>query len=223
MWDSVVTVVRVAMFTVAHLCGGSLGAGILLVSAAVRVALLPLTLRLAREVRAKQIKLAALEPELAAIRNRYEKDPARMMAETSALHRAHGIQLVTPRSALSLLVQAPLLGAMYTAVRRGLGAGVRFFWIGDLARPDLLLTGLVTSLSIAIVATTPGVPGRPTPSVVWILSGGLTLMFLWSASSAFAISMGAGSLVSLVQNWIVSRDPVSGPTKVNSVPVATTR
>src|SRR5690242_12212825 len=52
MWTVFVGLVRLAMITAAHLTGGSIGSGILLVSAAVRLALLPLTLRAAREARA---------------------------------------------------------------------------------------------------------------------------------------------------------------------------
>ena len=33
-----------------------------------------------------------------------------------------------------------------------------------------------------------------------------TVAFLWSASSAVALSMGAGSLVNVLQNWLLSRD-----------------
>jgi hypothetical protein len=34
----------------------------------------------------------------------------------------------------------------------------------------------------------------------------LTAGFLWTASSAVALSAGAGSLVSILQNWLLSRD-----------------
>jgi hypothetical protein len=33
-----------------------------------------------------------------------------------------------------------------------------------------------------------------------------TAAFLWTASSAVALSAGAGSLVSVLQNWLMSRD-----------------
>ena len=32
------------------------------------------------------------------------------------------------------------------------------------------------------------------------------LVFLWTASSAVALSFGAGSLVSVLQNWLLARD-----------------
>jgi hypothetical protein len=58
MWDSFVEILRATIFSVAHLCGGSLGGGIMLVSAGVRLALLPLTLRLARRAREQQALIA---------------------------------------------------------------------------------------------------------------------------------------------------------------------
>ena len=71
MWGSFVELLRAAIFGAAHVCGGSLGSGVLLVSAVVRLALLPLTLRLARRAREQQAKLATLKPQLDALQRRY--------------------------------------------------------------------------------------------------------------------------------------------------------
>ena len=84
MWAGFVELLRAAIFGAAHVCGGSLGGGILLVSAGVRLALLPLTLRLARRARDQQAKLATLLPELEALQRRYANDPLRVMRETRA-------------------------------------------------------------------------------------------------------------------------------------------
>lgn len=171
MRDSLVTIVRIAIFAAAHVSFGSLGSGIFVVSAAVRLALLPLTLRAAHEARAQKTS----KPTVAGV--------------------------------LSGLIQMPLLGAILTAVRRGLGTGVRFLWIADLGRPDVMLIGLVTSVSVAIAKTSPAPAGQThVPLGVLIVSGALTLAFLWSASSAFALAVGAGSAVSLLQNAMLRRD-----------------
>src|SRR4051812_11306673 len=160
MWDTFVTLVRIAMFGAAHVCGGSLGAGIAVVSIVVRVALLPLTSRMARHSLAQQATLAAIAPQLESLRKRYRNDPLRLLAETRALHEAHGIRTLTPAGFMTLLLQAPLLGAVMTVVRRGLGAGVRFLWIGDLGRPDLALLGVVAAVSAAIAVTSPTTAAR---------------------------------------------------------------
>ncbi len=208
MWAGFVELIRMVIFAAAHVCGGSLGAAIVAVSIVVRVALLPVTLRLARQAREQQRRIAALEPKVNALQRRHPDDPARLAREMQALYAANGVRLFTPGALLGFLVQAPLLGGLFAAVRSGLGARARFLWIADLSRPDSLLVGVVALLTGAIVSI-PGLQsGANAPSTVLALALGIggTMFFLWSASSAVALSFGAGSLVSGVQNWLISRE-----------------
>jgi YidC/Oxa1 family membrane protein insertase len=211
MWAAFVELLRAAIFSAAHVCGGSLGGGILLVSALVRLALLPLTLRLARRAREQQVKLAALQPEVEALQRRYANDALALFRETQALHAKHGIRLVTPSSFVGMAVQFPVLGGLFAAVRNGLGAKVRFLWIADLARPDGALLLAIAAVTAWGVSSAPGTPGQTTsqtPLIVFSVLG--TVAFLWAASSAVALSVGAGSLVSVLQSWLLSRDANNG-------------
>ena len=207
MWAGFVELLRAAIFAAAHVCGGSLGGGILLVSAGVRLALLPLTLRLARRARDQQAKLATLLPELEALQRRYANDPLRVMRETRALQSKHGIRMLTPSGLVGMAIQLPVLGGLFAAVRTGLGARVRFLWVGDLARPDGALLLIATALTAWSISSTPSTPGQTTTQTPLLVVGVLaTAAFLWTASSAVALSAGAGSLVSVLQNWLMSRD-----------------
>ena len=207
MWAGLVELLRAAIFAAAHVCGGSLGGGILLVSVGVRLALLPLTLRLARRARDQQAKLATLLPEMEALQRRHANDPRRLMRETRALHAKHGIRLLTPSGLVGMAIQLPLFGGLFAAVRTGLGAKVRFLWVGDLARPDTALLLVATALTAWSISSAPSTPGQ-TPSQTPLLVTAMlaTVAFLWTASSAVALSAGAGSLVSVLQNWLLSRD-----------------
>ena len=207
MWDSFVELLRASIFSAAHLCGGSLGGGIFLVSAGVRLALLPLTLRLARNARTQQARIAALRPQLEALQRLHAGDPRRLATETHALYRQHDVRLVSPANLAGIAIQIPILSGLFAAVRKGLGAKVRFLWVPDLARPETALILGVTALSAWAASTTPPSPGQTvstTPLVV--VSVVFTLLFLWSASSAVAVSMGACSLVSVLQNWLLARE-----------------
>ncbi len=208
MWAGFVELIRVAIFATAHVCGGSLGVGIVCVSVALRLALLPLTLRLARQARAQQGKVAALKPQLDTLQRRHATDPARLVRETQALYAANGVRIMTTGGFVGLLVQMPLLGGLFAAVRGGLGARVPFLWVGNLARPDALLLAVVTLLGGAVLAIPrpPAAAGGPSVPMLLLLGAGGTLLFLWSASSAVALSVGAGTLVSWLQNWLLSRD-----------------
>src|SRR5689334_92598 len=167
MWDAFVELIRLTILTTAHVCAGSLGAGIVGVSAVVRLALLPLTLHLARQAREQQLRIAALRPDLDALQRRYAKDPVRLMQETRTLYAKHGIRVMTPVGVVGLLIQLPLLSGVFSAVRAGLGSRVRFLWIADLARPNSTLLVIVTLLTGSVVLLSPK-PVAPTaaPSVV---------------------------------------------------------
>jgi YidC/Oxa1 family membrane protein insertase len=207
MWDSFIELLRAAIFSVAHVCGGSLGGGILIVSAGLRLALLPLTLRMARRARQQQARMAVLRPQIEALRRRYANDPRSLMRETQALYAANGIKLLTPSGLAGIAIQFPLLTGLFAAVRRGLGTKVRFLWVPDLARPDMILLAAVAATTAWGMMSAQATPGRSAPStamVVVMVFG--SIAFLWSASSAVALSMGAGSLVNLLQNWLLSRD-----------------
>src|SRR3954468_5413222 len=119
MWTALVDLVRATIFAGTHLVGGSLGAAVILVSAAVRLALLPLVLRNARHARLQQAKLEELRPQLERLKVRFKSDPLRLLEETQALYRAHGVRTITSLTFASAAIQVPLLGALFSAVRNG--------------------------------------------------------------------------------------------------------
>jgi YidC/Oxa1 family membrane protein insertase len=207
MWDSLIELVRASIFAGAHVLGGSLGASIVLVSTVVRLAMLPLIIRGARHARAQQEILARLAPQLESIRKRYRSDPRRLMEETQKLYRDNGIRLFGGAALASLIIQLPLLGALFGAIQRGLGERVRFLWIADLSRGDALMTVLVSALTGIAAAIAPVAPGSPISARFLVAAAiGGTLVFLWSASSAIALSVGAGAATSVLQNWLIRRE-----------------
>ena len=135
---------RALIFAAAHLFGGSLGGGVFAVSLAVRVAFLPITIRLARRERERRRILARIEPELAKARQKFAKQPDRLAEALHAIHRREGIELVDSRALLGGLARLPALGGIYGALRAIPRLG-SFAWIADLAKPNLPLALLVTT------------------------------------------------------------------------------
>jgi YidC/Oxa1 family membrane protein insertase len=206
MVDIVIDMVRAAVFVAAHLLGGSVGAGVVAVSLAVRLGLLPLTLRLARRAAAQQDLLVRLRPELARLQQSYRERPAELWRRTQALYRRSGYRPVDPQALLGGLLQAPVLAAVYGAVRRGLGIGAPFLWVADLARPDALLALVVASLTG--LATFLGVRAGPQPqqaATQATISGLIMLLLFGRASSALLLSWTGSTLGSVVQALVLWR------------------
>jgi YidC/Oxa1 family membrane protein insertase len=206
MWNSFVELLRATIFSAAHVCGGSLGGGILLVSAGLRLALLPLTLRMARRAREQQARIAALGPQIEALQRRYANDPGSLMRETRALYADNGIAFITPSGLASMAIQVPLFSGLFAAVRRGLGTNVRFLWVADLSGPDRALLLVVTAMTAWGMSSAQTSPGRGNATAATVAVVLVTVFFLWTASSAVVLSMGASSLVSVLQNWLLNRD-----------------
>jgi len=206
MWNSFVEAIRLSMFVTAQACSGSLGAGILLVSLTLRLLLLPLTVRLALRARRHQEKMAALAPELERLRAVHAKDPGRYWREASRVMREHGVRLADPAAFLGMLIQAPVLYGLFAAVRKGVGNGVSFLWIKDLAKADLRLALLATLITAASIATASSSgPNQSQAQAILLVAVIGTGLFLWSTASTVALSVGAGAAVSMLQNYVVAR------------------
>jgi YidC/Oxa1 family membrane protein insertase len=200
-WSFVVGVVRAAVFAAAHLCGNSIGSGILAVSVVVRLALLPLTLRAARHAMAHRARIAELEPAMARLRAVHGKDRAALAEATAQLHRKHGIEAIPRGTVAANLIQLPIGAALYQAFAKGLGPRLGFLWIGDLARPDAMLAAVAASLA----ALTVGLGTTSNTRSAMAVSAVLTLIIAWRLSASVALYWIASSGVGAAQALLLRR------------------
>lgn len=197
-WLVFVDVVRVGLFAAAHVAGGSMGAGILAFSLALRVALLPITIRAAKRMRAQQVKMRQLRPQLQALGKRFKGEPARLQEATMALYRDNGVR-VTPELA-SAFVQAPIGLAIFKSLRDGVASDTRFLWVRDLTRPDI---GLAV-VAATIAAVTARFSGAESPRVAMIIGAALTFFFAWRMSASIALYSIAWNGVSAAESFVLS-------------------
>ena len=159
-------------------------------SFAVRVALLPLTLRMARRVREHRSRVAALAPTLEKLRRRHASDQAALGEATLDLYRQHGIGPLPKGSLLSLLVQAPVGAALYRAFSGNVGSRISFLWMSDLARPDIALALVCATLAGVAAGAEPSV-SRAAIAMNMIVTGFLaTIPFM--SESVTVVSTGRG-------------------------------
>jgi YidC/Oxa1 family membrane protein insertase len=176
--------------------GGSLGWAIITLSLGIRVALLPLTMKLARRAQRNQEIMRALQPEMERLKKRFEQKPERLLEEMHRLYRKHGCSLFDVRILAGSLVQLPIFGMLYRSIRLSLTSSSAFLWIRNLASPDFYLTLLilfVTGLSVYLMPSASeqirikliAVQVVVTFLIVWKLAAGLSLY--WLSSSAVGV------------------------------------
>lgn len=205
IWSGLIDVVRALVFAASHVCGNSVGGGILLVSFAVRIALLPMTLRVARRMQEHQAHITALAPELERLRRRHGDDRSGLAEATAALYRRNGISIM-PRGVIgSFLVQAPIGAALYRAFASGLGPRSGFLWVADLARPD----AFVALISAVLAGMAVGV-GPSTSKTVIATNMLLTGFLAWRLSASVGLYWVASNGVGAVQSLVLRRSVSCG-------------
>jgi YidC/Oxa1 family membrane protein insertase len=204
--STIVDLFRAALFALAHWCGGSFGAAIVVGAVALRVAMLPVSLGATRRRLLREAKLRALAPELAALERRYAGRPAALGPEVRRLYERHGVRLFDPRAFVDSLLQFPPVAALYAAVR-GLPRGVgRFLWMTDLVSPDRGLAALAALVSAAVawVATTSGESGRAA-QLAPIITAAITFGILSHISAGVALYSVTSSVIGATEQALARR------------------
>jgi YidC/Oxa1 family membrane protein insertase len=202
VWSSFLDLLRVALFSLAHVCGGSLGGGIVLLSLLVRLALLPLTLRLAMRAQEYQAVIRRIKPKLGALQKRHAQNPAALAAATRELYKANGIGLAPKGTLLGALVQMPIGGGVYQVIAANAKRAARFLWIGDLSRPDALVASLAAGLAGAAVAAGPSSGASRSAMVV---ASAVMFLVAWKLSAGVGLYWVASNVVGVVQSLLLRR------------------
>ena len=210
VWDQFVDLLQAAIFAYSQACGGNVGVGIVAVTFLVRMAMLPLTLRLARLSAAHVEAMRRLKPKLERIRTRYRGKPECVAEETRRLFDKEGVSPLPLAGCLGSLVQMPVLVGLFSAVRSAAAAGGRFLWIPSIAKPDFLLTIAVAALTYAAVALGAR-DAEPNKTVMLLIPTVVTFLVLSRLAAGIGLYWGVSSLVSVLQAAIVRRRSTAKP------------
>ena len=204
MWTEAVDVLRESMVAYAHATNGNLGAGILIVTVLARLAMFPLMLRIAAAAARHQGRVRAIQPELDGIKARFKNDPVQAAAETRKVFAREGIPMVPLTGLLGGLAPAPVLLALYAAVRQCAALGGRFLWIADISRPDRLLAVLVGAVGVAAASFAP-VPEGQSRVLVAFVPALVTTVVLWKMAAGIGLYWGVSSAIGGVQTLVSAR------------------
>lgn len=205
LWDQFVDLFRVMIVAYTQACGGNVGAGIVAFSVTLRILMFPITLQMARASMAHRQAMQKLQPELEKIRKRFPKKPDRIAEESQKLFQKHGVSPIPYAGCLGGLAQMPLLLAVYSAVRQVVAAGGRFVWIRNIARPDLILTVVVTALTYASMAHSASNMPQQGKAIMILLPIIATVIVLAKTSAGIGLYWGVSAAASLVQSIVVRR------------------
>lgn len=184
--------------------GGSTGWAIVALSVSIRVALLPLTIRLSRRAARGQEIARKLQPEIDELRRRFEKKPERLFEETMKLYRKHGYSPFDVQALIGAFAQLPIFAMLYRAIGSALVAGERFYWIRSLAAPDVWLTAIVVMLTAVGAFLMPNMSASARGLMITIQVG-ITLFIVWKLAAGYGLYWASSSAVGLVQSWWLRR------------------
>src|SRR5947199_9841981 len=91
-WNAFVGFLAVVLSMLTTAYSGNLGFAIITLSLITRLALLPLTLRMARHAQARQRILQTIKRELDALKAKYKSSPQKLGPELSTLCQTHGVK-----------------------------------------------------------------------------------------------------------------------------------
>ena len=194
--------------------GGNYGVAIILVTILIRLLLWPLTHKGAEGAK----RMQAIQPKLKELQAKFKDDPQKLQQETLLLYRENHVNPMS--SCLPLLLQMPVLIAMYTVLRSAVELRYApFLWIADLSEAENLFEGsvpFVGSLNILpiLMAATMVVQTKLTPNMggdasqqkmmTWMMPVMMLFMF-YPLSSGLVLYWTVSNILAIVQTWLQQR------------------
>jgi YidC/Oxa1 family membrane protein insertase len=183
----------------------SYGIAIILVTAIIRIILLPLNIKQTRS----SIVMSELQPETKKIQEKYKNDPQKSQQEMMKLYKEKGASPLS--GCLPMLIQWPIFIALYYVFNNLHGiSGVHFLWISDLAKPDSkfilpILSGLTTYYSGTLMMPS-GDSAQAKQSTTMNVGMSIFMVFIsWKLKSALVLYWVINNSIQIAQTLIMRK------------------
>lgn len=181
----------------------SFGVAIILFTIIARLLLLPLSLKQSKTT----AKMNAIQPQMKKIQERYKNDPQRQQNEMMKLYKDNEISPFG--GCLPMLIQFPLIIALFYVFQGFDYQGAGFLWMKDLMAPDKtmimpILSGLTTYFSSKIMAPSTGEGSNPTSmmtTVMAIFFGFMSINF----PSALVLYWTVSNIIQMIQSYVLNK------------------
>src|SRR5580698_10503924 len=123
LWSLWLEGIRNALHILSSDLGLGIGLGIIALTLATRLGLLPLTWSIGYRGAIRQKKMARLQPQMKLLKDAFGHDPKAYAARVRKLYAEHDLSIADGRSLLGLIAQAPILVGMYRVFSDSANAG----------------------------------------------------------------------------------------------------
>ena len=196
------------------------GLAILALTTIIKLTLWPIQNKANRSMR----QMAALNPKMQELREKYKDDPTRMNQEVMKLYKQYGINPVG--GCLPMMIQIPIFFGLFKMLGQAVELrNAQFLWVKDLSQPDtvahLPLLGwpiniiplCMAATQIWLMAMTPKT-GDATQRRVMMFTPLIFLFICYNFAAALALYYTAQNLFSILQFYQNKRQPMPTLEKV---------
>lgn len=197
---------EIAIHFTANLFNGNFGLAIILITLAVRFALLPLMLKQYKNQAEMKVKMDRLKPEMDEIQKRIkaEKDKTKqqeIQKEMFGLYQKHGVNPLS-MGCLPILIQMPILMGFYYAIRGSEEiASHTFLWF-SLGQPDIVITliaGIIYYFQFKVSQVNMPIQQQQQMKFMGLLSPIMIVVFSLQAPAALPLYWTVGGIFLIVQ------------------------
>ncbi|MBP7148074.1 MAG: membrane protein insertase YidC [Acidobacteria bacterium] len=200
------------------------GLAIILITVVIKLIFFPLTQRSMVRMRQTQQRMAALQPKIHKLKEKYRdkrdmESRRQMNEEMMALYKREGVNPAASMvGCLPLLLQLPVLYAMYTVLTTSIELrGAPFFgWIQDLSAADpYYITPIVMGLTMLLqqvmsMTKTEDPQQRAQQRMMLMMPVMFTWFFLWMPVG-LVIYWLVNNILSIAQQWLINRQALAAP------------
>ena len=174
------------------------------------------------------LKMQRIQPELAELQRRHKKDPPKLNEEMMKLYRQHGM---SPFSSLSgcmpMLIPMPVLFALFFVFQNTIEfRGVPFLWLPDISiRDPLYVLPVLMGLSMFVLSWIGMRNSPPNPQakmMAYVMPVVMTAIF-FRFPSGLNLYYTVQNIVTLPQQWLLSRERARTTAVVPATPPASSR
>ncbi len=190
------------------------GVAIILLTLIVRILFWPITHKGTESMR----RMAAVQPQMAEVREKYKDNPQKMQQAMMALYKEHKINPLG--GCLPMLVQIPVFFALFVVLRIAIELRfAEFLWISDLSAPERLiefgftipllgwdalniLPLLMTVTMVIQQKLTPTAGDPAQQKIMLVMMPAMMLFFLYNFASGLALYWTTQNVLMIVQQLI---------------------